>query len=68
VFYSLGGFDMKDNNTGKSKNFYSRGKEIFDGIEPLYKNQKRITKDELHNLPLLKYRPRQQPPGWKTTV
>lgn len=57
---------MKDNNTGKNKNFYSRGKEIFDGIEPLYKNSKRITKNELHNVPIQQHRPGQQSTGRKT--
>jgi hypothetical protein len=59
---------MKDNNTGKNKNFYSRGKEIFDGIEPLYKNSKRITKNELHNMQTFKNRPGKQPVKRETVV
>lgn len=57
-----------DNNTGKNKNFYARGKEIFDDIEPLYKNSKRIKKDELHDMPILKHRSRQKPPGRETPL
>lgn len=58
----------RDKNTGKEIDFYARGKQIFDRIPVLYKNSKRIEKNELHDMPILKHRLRKQPPGWKIIV
>lgn len=59
---------MKDNSTGKNKDFYDLGKRMFDRIKPLYKNSKRITENELHDLPIQQHRPRQKPPGRETAM
>jgi hypothetical protein len=56
---------MKDNSTGKPKDFYSLGKEIFDLIKVLEKPK---NARKLHNLPILTARPRQRPPGRETAL
>jgi len=43
------GLAMKDNSTGKPKDFYSLGKEIFDLIKVLEKPK---NDRKLHNLPI----------------
>jgi hypothetical protein len=59
------GLAMKDNSTGKPKDFYSLGKEIFDLIKVLEKPK---NDRKLHNLPIQQPRPGQRPPGRKTAL
>jgi len=54
------GLAMKDNSTGKPKDFYSLGKEIFDLIKVLEKPK---NARKLHNLSIQSVRPGQRPPG-----